>query len=326
MSADNKFITNQPTVLSTVDNIKTIQIGVVESIDDPQNMGRIKVRIPGSSNVGGDNGLTLDELSWSYPMVPNFFSSTPNVGEAVFVLIFTKKTTHGDRLYFGPIISTPDNLENDPATTTAINPFSFAFLKPPVDVNRIPALKGVFPAKGDVSIQGRYNTDITFKKNELVIRTGKFELSDPNDNNPYPFQFNRTTQGYIQIRNDIPISNPTTNGQQEIGSVANIIANKINLLTHKDGTPRFNLTNQDDLFSDDEILKAITTAHPLPFGDVLVQYLILLKKAFLNHVHNNNGIPPTDLVTGGQTQDVREFKKNAEDLENRMLTKNIHIN
>lgn len=323
--AENKYIRNEPTVLSTVDYMKNVQIGSVESIEDPQALGRIKVRINGPANRGGDNGTATNELPWSFPMIPKFFSSTPKIGEAVFVMILSNTKTHSDRLYFGPIISSSDKLNFDNYSTTALNAFTFSYLQPPVDINRIPALKGVFPSNDDIAIQGRYNTDLTFKHNELVLRAGKFELSSINENNPYPFQFNRTTQGYIQIRNDVPISKPY-NGFQDKGSVANIVANKINLLTHKDGSPRFNLTNQDDLFSNDEMLNAILTAHPLPFGDILVKYLILLKNAFLNHVHNNNGNPPTDLVIGGVTQDVREFKKQAENLENQMLSRNIHIN
>ena len=107
------------------------------------------------------------------------------------------------------------------------------------------------------------------------------------------------------------------------------MGSKINLITHKDGTPRFNqngnLINQDTQISDEKILEILETAHPLPFGDLLVQYLILLKNAFLNHVHNYNGIPPTDL-TVGTTLPVKEFNSKAEDLENRMLSKNIRIN
>ena len=326
MSGQNKYISNQPNAIVQSDTMRVIQMGVVESVDDPNSMGRIKVRIPGPAQKGGDNGISTNDLAWAFPMIPKFFSVTPKVGEGVFVIIFDKQKTHSDRLYFGPIISTSDKLNLDPLETTALSPFTFAFLTPPVDVNRIPALKGVFPSDDDISIQGRYNTDLTFKKNEVVIRAGKFVESQPNKNNPYPFQFNNTTQGYIQIRNNVPLTRQTSNTQQTIGTVTNIIGNKINLLTHQDGSPRFNLTNQDDLLSNEEILNILDNAHQLAFGDIQLQYLVLLKKAFLNHVHNNNGMAPTDLVIGGVTQDVREFKKNAENLENRMLSNNIRIN
>lgn len=326
MGGDNKFISNQPTVLSTVDNLKNIQIGIVVSVDDQQGLGRIKVSIPGPAMKGGDEGTSVDNLPWCYPMVPKFFTSVPRVGEGVFIFIFNTQKTHSDRLYLGPIISQLDNLNNDQITSSALNPFTFAVLNPKVDVTRIPALKGVFPSNNDISIQGRYNTDLIFKKNELLLRAGKFTETTPNDNNPYPFEFNTTTQGYIQIKNDTPLQKVKENETQERGSVTNIISNKINLLTHKDGTPRFNLTNQDNQISEEELFSILETAHQLPFGDILIQYLKLLKAAFLNHVHNGHGRPPTDLVAGGAKQDVLEFKKNSEDLENRMLSKNIRIN
>lgn len=326
MSGENKYITNKSNILADIDYTKTVQIGIVVGVDDPQSMGRIKVKIPGPAVRGGDDGLTTEELPWSYPMMPKFYSVTPKIGEGVFVMTFTDQKSHSDRLFFGPIISQLNNLDFDSINTTALSPFTFAMTLPKTDFNRIPALNGVFPKVDDVAFQGRYNTDIIQRKNEILIRAGKFVTSQPNDNNPFPFQFNTDTPGYIQIKNDIPIEPQKENQIQQKGSVTNIVANKINLLTHKDGYPRFNLANQENQISDDETLKILETAHPLPFGDLLVDYLKLLKNAFINHVHNNNGLPPTDLVTSGNQQSVQEFKKNAEDLENRMLSKNIRIN
>jgi hypothetical protein len=326
MSGENKYITNKSNILTDIDYTKTVQIGIVVGVDDPQSMGRIKVKIPGPAVRGGDDGLTTEELPWSYPMMPKFYSVTPKIGEGVFVMTFTDQKSHSDRLFFGPIISQLNNLDFDSINTTALSPFTFAMTLPKTDFNRIPALNGVFPKVDDVAFQGRYNTDIIQRKNEILIRAGKFVTSQPNDNNPFPFQFNTDTPGYIQIKNDIPIEPQKENQIQQKGSVTNIVANKINLLTHKDGYPRFNLANQENQISDDETLKILETAHPLPFGDLLVDYLKLLKNAFINHVHNNNGLPPTDLVTSGNQQSVQEFKKNAEDLENRMLSKNIRIN
>jgi hypothetical protein len=321
MGAEQKYITNQPTVLSEVNKVKNVQIGTVESVDDPYVLGRIKVRIPGQPNVGGDAGSTTDELPWSYPMESKFFTSQPKVGEGVFVLTFSNQKAHSDRLYFGPIISQLDKLNFDSQTVTGLNSFTFGTTNPNISINRIPAIKGVFPKPDDISVQGRYNTDIILRKNEILIRAGKFVESKPNENNPYSFQFNDTTQGFIQIKNNV---NLIREGQ-DLGSVTNIVGSKINLITHKDGTPRFNVMNQESQISDEEILNILENAHPLPFGDLLVEYLRLLKNAFLNHVHRYNGTPPTDL-TIGVTLPVKEFNDKAEDLESRMLSKNIRIN
>jgi hypothetical protein len=320
--ADNKFITNQSSVISELNKVRIVQIGIVASTEDPNDLGRIKVRIPGQSNVGGDGDTPIDELPWSYPMIPKFFTSLPKIGEGVFVITFSNQSSHADRLYFGPIVSQLDKLNLDLLNTTGLNSFTFATTNPNVATSRIPALNGVFPKPEDISIQGRYNTDILLRKNEILIRAGKFVESKPNENNPYPFQFNNSTQGFIQIKNNI---NLTKQLGENIGSVTNIVGSKINLITHKDGSPRFNVMDQESQISDEEIVNILENAHPLPFGDLLIQYLILLKNAFLNHVHNYNGKPPTDLTIGNSLP-VKEFNEKAEDLENRMLSKNIRIN
>jgi len=103
------------------------------------------------------------------------------------------------------------------------------------------------------------------------------------------------------------------------------VANKINLITHG-GSPSFNTTNQVDLISEEEMLRILLTAHQVPYGDVLLDYLKLLKNALLSHVHNGNGKTATDLIAGGEIQDVDEFKKNAARLEDTMLSKNVRIN
>jgi hypothetical protein len=323
MGGENKFIRNLGNILDGVEPIKTVQIGVVADITDPLSLGRIKIRIPGQANKGGDDGTIIQDLPWAYPLLPKFFSSIPKVGEAVFVMVFNNQRTHGDRLYLGPIISQLNKLEIDRASETALNSFNFPTTKASVSFDTIPSLNGVFPKKDDISIQGRYNTDILLRKNEILIRAGKFVSSTPNENNPYPFEFNRETQGYIQIKNDVQLN--IQNETPFKGTVVNVVGNKINLITHKDGLPRFNVLNQDNQISDDEIIKILEQAHPLPFGDTLLEYLILLKNAFLNHVHNYNGMKPTDITTGTGLP-VQDFNKKAEGLENIMLSKNIHIN
>lgn len=321
MPANNRYITNQPLVTSEVPTLKNVQIGIVVSIDDPLGMNRIKVSIPGPANKGGDDGTSLDLLPWCIPMTPKFFTSVPKLNELVFVIFLDSQKTHSDRLYFGPIIPQLNYL-NFSDKNNALSPFTFGTRTTTVNFDNIPALRGVFPKNDDIAIQGRYNTDIILRKNEILIRAGKFVESTPNENNPYFFEFNNTTQGYIQIRNDIPIERANERNEQQKGSVTNIVGSKINLLTHANGDPRFNLLNQNDQLSNDEILNILENAHPLPFGDILVQYLKLFKTAFINHVHNNNGLKPT----GTGDKSVQNFVKQAEALEAAMLSKNIRIN
>jgi hypothetical protein len=305
-----------------VSNFKYLKFGVVESVDDEFGLGRIKVRINGTRATGGDKDVPTAELPDAFPMIPKHLSVTPKIGEGVWIFVFDKNKQHTDRLYIGPVTSQLDRLTFDDGKLTAFRGFSFGATQPNTNIGDIKQLVGVFPDNKDVSIQGRYNTEITQKPNEIILRAGKFESSPTSDKNPYPFQFNAKTQAYIQIKNDVNI----TGENSEKGSITTIISNKINLITHKAGSPRFNVTGQEELISDDEMARILTEAHQVPFGDVLIEYLVLLKEALFAHVHNGNGNPATDLAASGNKLALATFKSKAEDLEKSMLSKNIRIN
>jgi len=328
-----KLTTNR---LGTYNDIKYTQIfsiGEVVSVNDPQNMGRIKVRIYGPSSRGGDDNIegligsdgkiNPDVLPWCLPM-NSMVNTQPKDGEAVFVFSFDNTKPFIDRIYFGPIISQPQNLNKEPYNFSPLKGLSISNAQPNISVETIPELIGVFPNQQDVSIQGRYNTDITQKRNEIVLRAGKFIETSPYEKNPYSFSFNRKTQGYIQIKNDVKISSANSSVVRN-GTVTNIVSNKINLLSH-DGSPKFDLTNQQTLISDSELEKILAKAHRVPFGDILLQYLRLMKNAVLYHVHNGNGNPSTDLTAFGNIQSIEAFKDKADDLEKAMLSNNVRIN
>jgi hypothetical protein len=326
-NSHHKLIRGEKSVYDTMDRFNNLEIGEVVSITDPNLLGRIKVRVKGSIARGGDDGISDSELSWCSPLMTKLISVQPKVGESVFVFLFSRTKQFVDRVYLGPIISQSQHLSFDPAHFSSQAAFSFGPMAPNTAIDTIPQLKGVFPNPEDVSIQGRYNTDITQKRNEIVIRAGKFQTVPTSDQNPYPFTFNKKTQAYIQIKNDVVISPlKTDNQKQELGTVINVVGSKINLLTHTNGAPIFNLTNQNNLISDSELNKILTEAHQLPFGDVLLEYLRLIKDFAFNHVHNGSGNSATDLTGSGNKQSVATFKAKADELEQKMLSKNIRIN
>lgn len=325
---NNKIVRGHNSSNDSGNPVKLFTVGEVVSITDPNYLGRIKVRIKGTRGKGGDDGILDADLPWCFPLIPKFITSQPKVKESVFVFTFGTDKQFIDRMYIGPIISQPQQLGFDPYYMSALSSFSFDSSAPAQSVATIPQLKGVFPNPEDISIQGRYNTEITQKVNEIVLKAGKFiENTGPKisvNNNPFPFTFNTKTLGYIQMKNDVVITKDTNDNSIK-GTVTNIVASKINLLTHADGNPNFILTNPDNLISDEELSKILTDAHPVPFGDVQLQYLILMKNAILSHVHNGSGNVATDLTTSG-TQAIKEFKEKANALEAQMLSKNIRIN
>jgi len=77
---------------------------------------------------------------------------------------------------------------------------------------------------------------------------------------------------------------------QFAGSVMNIVAEKINLLSHK-SEKNYNLTNPEKQIDEDTQLEINSTAHPLVFGDKLVEFIELVKLWVANHVHPYHGLP-----------------------------------
>lgn len=312
-------ITGRDTPYNKTQGFQMISMGYVTSVDDPLNLGRVRVKLIGSITAGGDKNIDDDELTWCNPLLPKMVSITPKIGEAVLVFVFNEAKTHTDRLFIGPIISQPNMLFKDDYVGTALAGFSFGPTQTTEDIRKRPEINGVFPNSSDISIQGRYNTEVTQKDNEIWIRAGKFVTVGKNQETPLGIQLNTTSQGYIQLKNDVNIS------ENVKGSTANIVASKINLLTHN-GSPSFKLNDRDNLITDDEFEKILSQAHQVPFGDVLLQYLRLIKDALFNHVHNGNGNAATDLTTSGNKQSIAILKSKADDLENRMLSNNIRIN
>jgi hypothetical protein len=77
-------------------------------------------------------------------------------------------------------------------------------------------------------------------------------------------------------------------------SVINMVGNKINLISH-DGPHTFNLTNPEELITTEEQKKINNQAHPLVYGDILVEFLELVKSYVAGHTHNYHGMPATEL-------------------------------
>ncbi len=100
-------------------------------------------------------------------------------------------------------------------------------------------------------------------------------------------------------------------------SVINVVATKINFLSNADGANTFELANPKNLISDDEQEKINDKAHPLVYGDNLVEFLELVKKYVSSHVHPYHGLPsdPSKVTT-----DVLQFDLNS------ILNENIKSN
>ncbi len=308
--------------------ITLIERGKVIDVSDYHDAGRIKIRVAGNDN----NKLDADTYD-AFPMLPKHINITPKVGEGVLVFRFESKDRVVDRMYIGPVTPQPQNLDFADYNLEAWNAFSFGIRDlGPAPINR-KKIRGGFPTKDVIAIQGRKNSDLTLKDDEVLLRAGKFVFKGDNADNgrsedefdpKLGFKFNSRTQGYIQIKYNTQINvSEEEDESKEYGSITNVVSNKINLLTHKEGSPRFGLTNQDNLISDEEMQKILTEAHPLVFGDKLVEFLKLVKAAVTNHTHKYPGLIPHSEGSSATAKVMQEM--NEYDLE-QILSKNVRIN
>jgi hypothetical protein len=145
---------------------------------------------------------------------------------------------------------------------------------------------------------------------ELLDKLGEdIQKSKVNQTVMYPNYY--TTK---QETREVEVVEKVTTNKE--GSVMNFVATKINLISHE-GEHTFDLTDPKNLING-ETQKAINTdAHPLVYGDTLVEFLELMRNYVKNHTHPYH----QDVAVDSEDKtDVLNF-----DLET-ILNKNINSN
>lgn len=277
----------------------------VISVDDNTDCNRIKVRY-----LPEDKGKTLNEIEYCSPAIPQMIHIKPKVGELVYVFTALASDGYSERVYIGPIISQPHHMDFEPAIQAA-SLFRASYLTPEVAPSMKPETKGAFPEEEDISLEGRKDAGIQLKDYDAILKSG---VKVVNPNNTREVEFNRKDPSYVLLRHNNE-EQSTENGQS-YGSTATIVADKINLISN-DAKEGFNVTDSKDLITDEEMKKIIEKAHQLPYGDVLVEFLTLLKNAFISHTHPYSTMPPCqDFLT----EKVRDYNLK------KILSNDIRIN
>lgn len=259
-----------------------VREGRVVSTEDDKAGNRIKVRLGGL-----DGTLSDDELPYCFPLLPKLLHVYPKVGESVLVILQLMNASESNRFYIGPILSQYNTYRKDLANVSATNMLKDALTKPYPNPNTDPQNDGTLPDREDVAILGRYNCDVILKEEELHLRCGiKSQPDAPRARN---LHFNNIDPAYIQLK----YKKIKDSQNREINSVINVVADRINLLSRDSGNV-YNL--YDKLLSDkkdndgngyeDEMKKILDTAHPLVYGDNLVNFLKKLIEIFRTHSHS----------------------------------------
>lgn len=269
-----------------------IATGQVININDEWDGERIQVRIRPYDNLRKD-----EKIPYAYPLLPKMLHIKPKVGEAVLVVCEDGNPVGGQRYYLGPLISQPQFFETQYYAGGATNGMKGGSMTAQTPVTN--ANKGAFAKPEDIAIYGRKNTDIILTDNDVRIRCGVHELRDQkvsfNTMNPafLKLKFYPDGLSYLKCdteRKDDMSQSAIIEKTDTIGSVATIVADKINLIGNT-GDPHIDMTDKDGSLSDQQMVYFLQNAHQLPYGDKLCEFLSDLLVMFKNHTHNYTNKP-----------------------------------
>lgn len=272
----------------------------VLSVYDDEAQLRIKVRFNPE-----DNHVDDENLPFCFPLMPKHFQIAPKVGEMVLVVTSVMDASDSRRWFIGPIISQQYMLDNEPFISA-----SGEYLQPLPRPDLNPENEGSYPDREDIAVQGRQNADLILKRNEVRLRCG-FK-KEPYAIAKNQLLFNKEDLAYIQMKYKMLKDNNGNN----FSSTINVVADRINLLSHDSRTP-FKLNDKKELVTDEELLNILDKAHPLVYGDMLIDFLKNLMEMIKNHSHSFPQDPPNFDTTENDVLQT-DFDK--------MISQSIRIN
>lgn len=250
---------------------KNNYIALVTDNNDPNDLGRIKVKIP-----------TVDiEPQWAFPILPKYLHMIPQVDEAVLITIPNPDKPNIERYYYPSIISNLPKIKKDDWFKNIKNKQAFQIVPESNDTKLSPETENLFPSKNDIGIIGRNNTDIILKDEQIIFRVGK-HLTDtvltPNNKNPASLSLNYNLEkSYIINEADI-----------------------VYLLSHEGA-------NRVDKYYDKSNIESLyNKTKPTLYGDETYNLLVLIIDAVIEHEHPFAGIKP---LSNGAIEKLKQFKK-----------------
>ena len=267
------------------------------------------------------------EIPWCTPLLPKHIQMLPKKGELVKVIIFDLDSEKTNRTWVGPVISDKTKMGFQSSATSG-DIIQTSLLKKRLKNTsegrklknggfKVGEFTGGFPEKSDIALMSRGNADIVLPNpkfgdgllnlsGEVIIRAGKFKF------NTQKLELNTTNPGYIRLKVTDPTSdNPKTRTM--------VFSDSITLYSYSnEKVGKIYRTPLDPIMgTDDEMVEGHNSLSPLIRGDVLVEFLDLLKDYVKNHNHPYHKHPATN---ANSKEQIEKF-----DLE-RLLSRGIRIN
>ena len=271
-----------------------IYIGEVIDIEDPQGGDRIKVRLR-----PGDKWKNDEEVDYAFPLLPKHLHVKPKVGEAVLVICAIDGIQATQRYYIGPIISQPQDMYYDDYQFGATALLQRSLAKPQQSIAQDATATGALAKPDEIAIYSRQNSDVILSNNDVRIRCGSRLLTTvSNPETSDNIKFNVKNPSFIKLKyHETPLINKYQLQSKESMSTATIVADEIALLSHKSKNPMFGsgeFVDKNEQITDENLQKVIDEAHVLPYGDVLVDFLMGFLQMFKSHTHNYNNDTPVE--------------------------------
>ena len=301
---------------------KVINYGRVLRVSDDGNM-KLKVFLRGIDPPNADPFIDNEDdpngryMVWCEPFLPRMFNICPQVGEAVKIVLHDTKNPTIQREWVGPIISQPEKIKKDPYFFTALAGKRGGIMGLGRTIGTIPEAQGIYPNPNDVSLLGRDNSDIQLKEREVLIRAGQHILDNP-------LKLNEINPGYISLRVLKPSdleektnNNPTEN---ELNLTENrtdtvIMSNKIFLIGRDSNSKVIK-----PILSKKDHLNLENNLHPVVYGDVLYEFMVIMRQWVKSHIHIGDRLEPDP--SGSTVKLEQWFVKNLDD---RLLSRNVFV-
>lgn len=271
-----------------------IKIGTVVEVENVFSQGnsgglRVRAKINEDKLKNGNKNL----VPWAFPLLPKSLQIVPKEGEAVLVVADEEDGFRtGQRYYIGPLISQPQFNTFCPASD-ATTLLKFADRKPLPSMDWNSDTNGSFPDEKDIALIGRGSEDVILKyddssrTSEVDIRVGirgdQSNESLMNGGSPvigHNIIFNGTDPAYIQLKYKKGIA---TGSKKYANSLVNIVADRINIMSNRDSSISHDIHEKSGLVK--EVDSVMDRLHQVPKGDVLLEFLNIVKGAILHHVH-----------------------------------------
>lgn len=168
--------------------------GKVLDNTDPLMIGRIRVepqtKLENQSIPTNENGTpkSVDEYAWTsedpfvfLPLLPYYISQVPEVGEYVNIMYSTRiEPLSSNKFYIQGPISRPWNNERETFLSAQVvldngTPLQKSYEPRNSSNGEVQEIvKDIYPLPGDNALLSRGTTDVVLKKNDVLLRAGKF--------------------------------------------------------------------------------------------------------------------------------------------------------